>query len=108
MSTKTPFTIEEMISIPRLSSPAISEDGGQAAWVAHLALCCLPRRDSGPAPGGPHPNLKDGEKTGKTRKGHPLEEGGLFCNVFNVSTQGRRTSKFLCPSRQQKAYLRPR
>ena len=33
MGTKTPFTIEEMISIPRLSNPAISEDGEQAAWV---------------------------------------------------------------------------
>lgn len=33
MSDKPYFTIEEVISIPYLSSPAVSEDGKQLAWV---------------------------------------------------------------------------
>lgn len=33
MSSKSYFTIEETISIPYLSSPAVSEDGQQLAWV---------------------------------------------------------------------------
>lgn len=37
MSGDSHFTIEEIISIPRLSSPAISADGGQVAWVETAA-----------------------------------------------------------------------
>ena len=33
MSNKPYLTIEEVISIPYLSSPAVSEDGKQLAWV---------------------------------------------------------------------------
>ncbi len=39
MSKKPYFTMEEIISIPRLSRPAVSEDGNQLAWVESVPNC---------------------------------------------------------------------